>query len=161
MLRHALEIADIFRAHGMAWRQAEAGHLSLGQFKVMAAIERCRTAALGGHVAACEARTPEHIAHNSCRNRPPTTIMAPNARGRPPGSGWPHARPSGCRRPTSTSCSPYRHRSPASPMTRNRQPSPNPARAAHDHRRDLRARRRTSQHAADRSAPWGGADMIR
>ena len=53
MSRHALEIADIFRAHGTAWRQAEAGHLSLGQFKVMAAIERCRTAALGGHVAAC------------------------------------------------------------------------------------------------------------
>ncbi len=81
MSRHALEIADIFRAHGTAWRQAEAGHLSLGQFKVMAAIERCRTAALGGHVAACEACTPEHIAHNSCRNRPPTTIMAPKCQG--------------------------------------------------------------------------------
>jgi len=49
-----LEVADIFRAHGPAWRRANAGHVSLGQLKVMSAIERCRTAALGGHVARCE-----------------------------------------------------------------------------------------------------------
>jgi hypothetical protein len=64
-----LEVADIFRAHGPAWRRAQAGHLSLGQLKVMSAIERCRTAALGGHVARCEKCDHIHIAYNSCRNR--------------------------------------------------------------------------------------------
>jgi|TARA_B100001964_G_scaffold244611_1_gene326892 hypothetical protein len=64
-----LEVADIFRAHGSAWRRANAGHVSLGQLKVMAAIEHCRTAALGGHVAACEKCGHTHIAYNSCRNR--------------------------------------------------------------------------------------------
>ena len=54
MSRPALEVADIFRDHGPAWRQANAGHVSLGQLKVMSAIERCRTAALGGHVMRCE-----------------------------------------------------------------------------------------------------------
>jgi hypothetical protein len=69
MARHALEVADIFRAHGPAWRRANAGHLSLGQLKVMSAIETCRTAALGGHVAACEDCAHTRIAYNSCRNR--------------------------------------------------------------------------------------------
>ncbi|MEA3269388.1 MAG: IS91 family transposase [Pseudomonadota bacterium] len=69
MPRHALEVADIFRAHGPAWRHAQAGHLSLGQLKVMSAIEQCRTAALGGHVARCEDCARTHIAYNSCRNR--------------------------------------------------------------------------------------------
>lgn len=69
MPRQGLEVADIFRAHGPAWRRARAGHLSLGQLKVMAAIERCRTAALGGHVAACQDCDHVHIAYNSCRNR--------------------------------------------------------------------------------------------
>ena len=55
MPRPALEVADIFRAHGPAWRQAQHGHLSLGQLKVMSAIEQCRSAALGGHVLRCEA----------------------------------------------------------------------------------------------------------
>jgi hypothetical protein len=64
-----LEVADIFRDHGLAWRQANAGHVSLGQLKVMAAIERCRTAALGGHVARCEDCAHTLIAYNSCRNR--------------------------------------------------------------------------------------------
>jgi hypothetical protein len=67
--RPALEVADIFRAHGPAWRRAQAGHLSLGQLKVMSAIERCRTAALGGHVARCEKCDHIQIAYNSCRNR--------------------------------------------------------------------------------------------
>jgi hypothetical protein len=62
-------VADIFRAHGAAFRRDRAGHLSLGQLKVMSAIERCRTAALGGHVAACEDCAQHHIAYNSCRNR--------------------------------------------------------------------------------------------
>ena len=71
MLRPGLEIADIFRDHGAAWREANRGHVSLQQMKVMSAIERCRTAALGGHVARCENDACGHstIAYNSCRNR--------------------------------------------------------------------------------------------
>jgi len=71
MTRPALEVADIFRDHGPAWRNANRGHVSLGQLKVMSAIERCRTAALGGHVARCEndACAYTTIAYNSCRNR--------------------------------------------------------------------------------------------
>ncbi len=60
---------DIFRDHGAAWRRANAGHVSLGQLKVMSAIERCRTAALGGHVARCEKCTHTQISYNCCRNR--------------------------------------------------------------------------------------------
>jgi hypothetical protein len=67
--RPALEVADIFRDHGAAWRRANAGHVSLDQMKVMSAIERCRTAALGGHVARCEKCAHTLIAYNSCRNR--------------------------------------------------------------------------------------------
>jgi len=69
MSRPVPEVADIFRNHGAAWRRANAGHVSLGQLKVMSAIERCRTAALGGHVARCEACSHTIIAYNSCRNR--------------------------------------------------------------------------------------------
>ena len=69
MGRPALEVADIFRAHGPAWRQAQQGHLSLGQLKVMSAIEQCRSAALGGHVLRCDACELVQIAYNSCRNR--------------------------------------------------------------------------------------------
>jgi hypothetical protein len=64
-----LEVADIFRSHGPTWRKANAGHVSLDQLKVMAAIENCRTAALGGHVACCENCAYTTIAYNSCRNR--------------------------------------------------------------------------------------------
>jgi Putative transposase/Transposase zinc-binding domain len=67
--RPALEVADIFRDHGAAWRQVNAGHVSLGQLKVMSAIESCRTAALGGHVARCEDCAHTLVAYNSCRNR--------------------------------------------------------------------------------------------
>jgi hypothetical protein len=67
--RSALEVADVFRDHGPAWRIANAGHVSLGQLKVMSAIESCRTAALGGHVERCEACAYTRIAYNSCRNR--------------------------------------------------------------------------------------------
>ena len=71
MARPALEVADIFRDHGPAWREANRGHVSLDQLKVMSAIERCRTAALGGHVARCENTACGHaeIGYNSCRNR--------------------------------------------------------------------------------------------
>ena len=69
MSRPALEVADIFRDRGPAWRKANAGHVSLDQLKVMSAIESCRTAALGGHVARCEDCAYTSIAYNSCRNR--------------------------------------------------------------------------------------------
>jgi hypothetical protein len=67
--RPAVEVADIFRRHGPAWRNANAGHVSLDQLKVMSAIENCRTAALGGHVERCEDCAHVRIAYNSCRNR--------------------------------------------------------------------------------------------
>src|SRR3977135_3469725 len=64
-----LEVGDIFRRHGEAWRTANAGHVSLTQRRVMTAIEICRTAALGGHVERCEDCAHTRIAYNSCRNR--------------------------------------------------------------------------------------------
>ncbi len=68
-MSRSLEVADIFRAQGAAWREARAGHLSLDQLKVMSAIERCRSAELGGHVLYCKNCAQRHIAYNSCRNR--------------------------------------------------------------------------------------------
>src|ERR1700730_252891 len=65
----SLELADIFRLHGAAWRSANAGHVNLAQRRVMTAIEICRTAALGGHVERCEDCAHTRIAYNSCRNR--------------------------------------------------------------------------------------------
>ena len=67
--RPALEVADIFRAHGPAWRDAQRGHLSLAQLKVMSAITQCRTAALGGHVLRCGGCGVEQVSYNSFRNR--------------------------------------------------------------------------------------------
>ncbi|WP_409201177.1 transposase zinc-binding domain-containing protein [Leisingera sp. M523] len=67
MSRPKLEIADIFRAHGPAWRRADAGHVSLTQLRVISAIETCRTEALGGHVAGCAKCGHHHIAYNSCK----------------------------------------------------------------------------------------------
>jgi Putative transposase/Transposase zinc-binding domain len=81
MARPALEVADIFRDHGAAWRDANAGHVSLGQLQVMSAIESCRTAALGGHVAACEDCAHTTIAYNSCRNRHCPKCQGAAARG--------------------------------------------------------------------------------
>jgi hypothetical protein len=69
MARPAVEVADIFRRRGSAWRDANAGHVSLGQLKVMSAIERCRTAALGGHVERCDDCGELRVSYNSCRNR--------------------------------------------------------------------------------------------
>ena len=68
-MSRSLEVADIFRAQGAPWREAQAGHLSLGQLKVMSAIERCRSAELGGHVLCCQSCAQLQIAYNSCRNR--------------------------------------------------------------------------------------------
>src|ERR1700743_204301 len=69
MAQRALEVADILRDHGPAWREPTRSHVSLAQLKVMSAIERCRTAALGGHVARCEDCAHIAVAYNSCRNR--------------------------------------------------------------------------------------------
>lgn len=80
MSRPKLEIADIFRAHGPAWRQANAGHVSLSQLKVMSAIEACRTEALGGHVAGCAKCGHHHISYNSCKNRHCPKCQGPAAR---------------------------------------------------------------------------------
>lgn len=80
MIRPSLEIADIFRSYGPAWRRANAGHVSLTQLKVMAAIEACRTEALGGHVAACAKCGHNHIAYNSCKNRHCPKCQGPTAR---------------------------------------------------------------------------------
>jgi predicted Zn-ribbon and HTH transcriptional regulator len=78
--RPSPELADIFRAHGPAWRQANAGHVSLTQLKVMSAIEACRTEALGGHVAGCAKCGHHHIAYNSCKNRHCPKCQGPAAR---------------------------------------------------------------------------------
>jgi hypothetical protein len=65
----ALEVADIFRRYGEAYRQAHAGHLGRTERRVMTAIEACRTARLGGHVERCTECGLVRIAYNSCRNR--------------------------------------------------------------------------------------------
>ena len=80
MARPRLELADIFREHGPAWRRAHAGHVSLAQLKVMSAIETCRTEALGGHVAVCTKCGHRHIAYNSCKNRHCPKCQGPAAR---------------------------------------------------------------------------------
>jgi hypothetical protein len=64
-----LEVADIFRHHGEAYRQAHHGHLGRVERRVMTAIELCRTAALGGHVDGCRDCGAIRVAYNSCRNR--------------------------------------------------------------------------------------------
>ncbi len=69
MARLPLEVADIFRDHGPSWRCKHAGHISLGQLKVMSAIEQCRSAVLGGHRLYCPSCDQTQIAYNSCRNR--------------------------------------------------------------------------------------------
>ena len=61
-MRHALEVADIFRHHGPAYRLAHDGHLGRVERRVMSAIELCRTAALGGHIEACEASAHSRVA---------------------------------------------------------------------------------------------------
>jgi hypothetical protein len=80
-VRAAIEVADIFRVAGPAYRLAHAGHLSLSQLKVMSAIETCRTAVLGGHVEACSDCGHQRIAYNSCRNRHCPRCQGAAARG--------------------------------------------------------------------------------
>src|SRR5271168_4765817 len=64
-----LEVADVFRHHGDAYRRARAEHLGRIERRVMSAILACRTAALGGHLEACEDCGATRIAYNSCRDR--------------------------------------------------------------------------------------------
>ena len=68
-MRPTLEVADIFRRHGEPYRLAHAGHLDRCQRRVMAAVEACRTAALGGHVERCIKCGHIQVSFNSCRNR--------------------------------------------------------------------------------------------
>src|ERR1035441_2604684 len=82
MARPALEVADVFRGHGAAWRHANRGHVSLLQLKVMSAIESCRTAAPGGHVARCEDCAHTTIAYNIVLNL--TRVPSLEAFGRRP-----------------------------------------------------------------------------
>ena len=104
--RPNLEVADIFRRHGAAWRAANAGHISAAQRRVMTAIETCRTAALGGHVERCEECAHMRVAYNSCRNR-----HCPKCQARAAADGSKRDPPSCCRSPISTSSSPCRQRS--------------------------------------------------
>jgi hypothetical protein len=64
-----LEVADIFRQFGPEYRRDHADSLSRGQRRVMGAVERCRTAALGGHVEQCDSCGHQRVAFNSCRDR--------------------------------------------------------------------------------------------
>jgi hypothetical protein len=68
-MRSELKVADIFRRHGPAYRLTHDGHLGRVERRVMSAIELCRTAALGGHVEACEDCAHTRVADNSYRNR--------------------------------------------------------------------------------------------
>lgn len=68
-MRPVIEVADIFRRHGDAFRAEQGSRLSCDQHRVMRAIELCRTAALGGHTEQCEDCGAIRIAYNSCRNR--------------------------------------------------------------------------------------------
>jgi len=64
-----LEVADVFRRYGEAYRESHAASLSTGQRRVMTAIELCRTAALGGHMEQCDECGHQRNAFNSCRDR--------------------------------------------------------------------------------------------
>jgi hypothetical protein len=104
--RPIIEIADVLRRHGDAYRHAHAGHLGRVERRVMSAITACRTGALGGHIEACDDCGMTRIAYNSCRNRHCPKCQGP---ARQPGS--PRARPNSFRFPTSTSSSHCRRRS--------------------------------------------------
>jgi Putative transposase/Transposase zinc-binding domain len=68
-VRGAVEVADVLRRHGEAYRQAHGTHMGRVERRIMAAIAACRTAALGGHVEQCTQCGQRRIAYNSCRNR--------------------------------------------------------------------------------------------
>jgi hypothetical protein len=68
-VRHQLEVADVVREHRADFFAARRGHVAPAEFKVLAAVEHCRTAALGGHVGRCDSCGHEEISYNSCRSR--------------------------------------------------------------------------------------------
>jgi len=78
--RPAFQVADVFRRHGEAYREANAGHLDRCQRRVMGAIEACRTAALGGHVWRCSECGHKEMAYSSCRDRHCPTCQGSAAR---------------------------------------------------------------------------------
>src|SRR5580700_4785248 len=69
MERPRLEVADVLRRYGEAYREQHAASLSTAQRRVMSAIELCRTAALGGHLEQCDQCQHQSIAYDFCRNR--------------------------------------------------------------------------------------------
>ncbi len=102
-----------------AWRLKNAGPINLGQLKVMAAVEHCRSAEFGGHVLRCDDCATVQIAYNSCRNRhcpKPVLSLSKGARVQPPSSGSPSGRRSSCHSSTTTWCSPCPRRSATSPI---------------------------------------------
>jgi hypothetical protein len=80
MARPSFQVADVFRGHGEAYREANVGHLDRCQRRVMAAIEACRTATLGGHVWRCSECGHKEIAYSSCRDRHCPTCQGSAAR---------------------------------------------------------------------------------
>jgi len=80
MARPTLRVADLFRRHGEAYREANAGHLDRCQRRVMGAIEACRTATLGGHVRCCKTCRHREISYCSCRDRHCPTCQGSAAR---------------------------------------------------------------------------------
>lgn len=68
-MRSSLEVADVFRSHGPAYRESHGQSMPLRQLRAMRAIEVCRTAALGGHVDRCDHCGTLRVSYNSCRNR--------------------------------------------------------------------------------------------
>ena len=68
-MKRGLEVADIFRTHGPAYRAANGKEMPLDHHRVMNAIEICRTSELGGHVDECDACGALRVSYNSCRNR--------------------------------------------------------------------------------------------
>ncbi len=84
MTRPTLEVADIIRQHGKDFIESNRSWLSWQQLKVLRAIERCRTAALGGHLDRCSRCGHRAISYNSCRNR-----IVRSASLTPATAGWP------------------------------------------------------------------------
>lgn len=107
--RPAIEIADILRRHGDAYRRVHAGHLGRVERRVMSAIVACRTEALGGHVEACDDCGTTRVAYNSCR-----IPHCPKYQGEPEPRGSPRVKPTCFRFPISTSSLHFPHRSPRS-----------------------------------------------
>jgi Transposase zinc-binding domain len=67
--RGGLEVAEVFRHFGPAFRDQHGASLSIARWRAMTAIESCRTAALGGHVERCGDCGHQRVSYNSCRNR--------------------------------------------------------------------------------------------